>query len=394
MDVFTANAFGRASVPSGASTGLHAALEVRDGGRAYQGLSVNSAVSNVNNILAKKIVGMNVSDQESIDNLMITIDGTDNKSRLGANAILGVSLAVTRCAANVNNKPLYSYLGTKKVIPIPISNFINGGKHSVSQLNIQEFWVVPSKVKNFAEATQALAETYYTLRKIVQGKYGKLATNVGDEGGLVPPLVRATEALDLLTKAIDERGYGKQLFLGIDAAASTFYNWKLQQYNVENKKLLDRGEMIDYYKDLIGNYKLAAIEDPFDQDDFESFKELTAKTKIQIIGDDLLVTNPKRIATAIDENLCNSLLLKPNQIGTLTETYEANKLATKAEWKVIASHRSGETNDSFIADLAVGLGCGQVKIGAPNRGERLAKFNRLLRIEEELGGRAKYGLNS
>jgi len=333
---------------------------------------------------------MDVTKQEEIDKLMITIDGTDDKSRLGANAILGVSLAVARCAAATLKKPLYSYLGNKKALPIPVSNFINGGKHAGSQLKIQELLVIPQGTKNFSQSTQMLAETYVCLKEILSAKYGKSAINVGDEGGFVPSINKAGDGLNLLCKAIEEAGYGRNLKLGIDAAASELYNWKQQQYNVEGKNFLNREDLIDYYLNLIKTYPIIYLEDPFDQDDFESFKILTQKSKIQIVGDDLLVTNLNRINLAIREKLCNSLLLKVNQIGTLTEAAAAAKLAMKNGWKVTISHRSGETNDSFIADMAVGFGLEQIKLGAPCRGERVAKFNRLLRIEEELKNKEKY----
>jgi enolase len=392
VDIYCGNIFGRASVPSGASTGLYECVEIRDGTKNFMGLGVTNALNNIIKIIGPKIIGLDVCDQKKIDNIMITIDGTDNKSRLGTNAILAVSLAVAKCSSVVKNCELYETLGTKTIIPIPLSNFINGGKHSGSQLNIQEFLVIPSKVKNFSEATMALSETYHELKSIIQSKYGKNAVNVGDEGGFVPPVSKPSEALELISRAIEERGYQKELFLGLDSAASEFYNWKLQQYNIENKRFLEKSQMIDFYKELIGTYPIISIEDPFDQDDFESFKQLTAETKVQIVGDDLLVTNPARIKNAIENKLCNSILIKPNQIGTLTETFEAINITMKNKLNGIISHRSGETEDTFISDLAVGLGVGQIKLGAPARGERTTKFNRLLRIEEKLGKKAKYGI--
>jgi len=367
-------------------------VEVRDGTKDYSGLGVLNAIAHIDKIIAPKLIGLDVNDQEKIDNVMITIDGTENKSRLGANAILAVSLAVARCSAEIKGKELYQNLGGKMLMPIPLSNMINGGKHAGSQLNMQEFMVIPSKVKNFGDATKALSETYHELKSIIQAKYGRSAVNVGDEGGFVPPVSRPAEALELMSKAIEERGYQKQLFLGIDAAASEFYNWKLTQYNVESKRYLERGQLVDYYKELIGAFPIVSIEDPFDQDDFESFKQITAETKIQIVGDDLLVTNPKRIRNAVENKLCNATLIKPNQIGTLTETFSAITIDVKNKFNSIISHRSGETEDTFIADLAVGSGAGQIKLGAPARGERTAKYNRLLRIEEALGKKAKYGI--
>ena len=377
-------------MPSGASTGIYEAVELRDETKHYHGKSVHHAVNCVNKTIAAKIKGIDVTKQEDIDKLMIMIDGTEDKSRLGANSILGVSLAVAKCAASTLKKPLYSSLGTKKIMPVPFSNFINGGKHSGSHLKVQEFMIVPRRAKSFSHATQMISETYTCLRDILSTKYGKTATNIGDEGGFVPPVTRNSDALRLLCKAIDVSGYGRNLKIGIDAAASEFYNWKQQKYNIENKKFLGREELIDYYQDLIKAYPIISIEDPFDQDDFESFKLFTKKTKIQVVGDDLLVTNVSRIQNAIERKLCNALLLKVNQIGTVTEAISSAKLALKNDWRVMVSHRSGETNDSFISDLAVSLGLGQIKLGAPCRGERIAKFNRLLRIEEELKSKAVY----
>ena len=369
---------------------MYECVEVRDGGKDFFGLGVNNALSHINKIISPKLIGFDVNQQEKIDNVMITIDGTENKARLGANATLAVSLAASRCAAQLGGKDLYEHLGNKTLLPVPLSNMINGGKHAGSQLNMQEFMVIPSKVRNFSEAVKSLSEVYHELKSVIHSKYGRMATNVGDEGGFVPPISRPTEALDLISKAIEERGYQKQLFLGVDAAASEFYNWKLQQYNVESKRFLEKNQLIDYYKELIGVYPIISIEDPFDQDDFESFKQLTAETKIQIVGDDLLVTNPTRIKNAVENKLCNAALIKPNQIGTLTETFAAINVDMKNKFASIISHRSGETEDTFIADLAVGSGVGQIKLGAPARGERTCKFNRLLRIEEQLGKKSKY----
>jgi len=392
VDVLAGKYTGTASVPSGASTGLYEALELRDETKHYHGKSVLNAITNINTILAKKLLGKNVTHQWTIDETMTTIDGTENKSRLGANAILGVSLASARCAANAKNLPLYASLGKGRLLPAPFANIINGGKHADGNLRIQEFMIVPSKAKSFSEATLIISEIYHTLHDLIHNKYGKGATNVGDEGGFSPPLYDPHDAMNLLMKAVSELGYHGKVKFAIDAAASEFYDRKVQKYAIEAKKLLDRGELTDYYLNLLKLYPIISLEDPFEQDDFHAFQELTRKVKnVQIVGDDLLATNPQRIRLAMQQKLCNALLLKVNQIGTLTEALEAATMVSKYGWHTMVSHRSGETEDSFIADLAVSLGCGQIKLGAPARGERTAKYNRLLRIEEELGGdKAKY----
>ena len=377
-----------ASVPSGASTGKYEALELRDKERQYHGKSVYKAINNIHKLIAPKLIGKEITKQQDIDNLIVDLDGTPNKSNLGANATLAVSLAVAVAASNLLNKPLYKYLGNKTIIPIPFCNIINGGRHSEGDLQLQEFMIVPIKAKSFSQATQMAAEIYYTLKQNLDDKYGKLATHVGDEGGFAPPIKSPSEALDMLSKAIEENNYTNEVKLAIDAAASEFYTGT--QYKVEPDKMLNSDKLIEYYKDLIKKYPIISLEDPFDQDDFSAYKELKKKIRIQIVGDDLLATNKNRIEYVVKGNLCNCLLLKLNQIGTLTEALEAFKLATKAKWKTMISHRSGETEDTFIADLAVALGCGQIKLGAPCRGERTAKFNRLLKIEEDLGKKAKY----
>ncbi len=394
-DVLTTAGFGRASVPSGASTGKFEAVEVRDGGRRYNGRGVRTAVKTINNVIAKKIIGMDCLNQREIDSAMIKLDGTPNKALLGANAILAVSLAASRAAAASSKKPLYRYLtaltGNKKLIlPVPFSNVINGGRHAEGNLKIQEFMLVPTKFRAFGEAIAAVAETYHQLRKLMAAKYGTQSTHVGDEGGFAPNLNSADEALELLESAVTVAGYQNKIAFAIDAAASEFYSSEKKAYLLE--KDYGSGEMVDYYLGLVKSYRIVSLEDPFQQEDFESFAELTAKAKIQIVGDDLLVTNAKRIKTAIAKKSCNCLLLKVNQIGTLTEAIAAANLAKENNWKVMVSHRSGETEDAFIADLAVALGCGQIKTGAPARGERTAKYNQLLRIEEELGKKARYGL--
>ncbi|MBS3133546.1 phosphopyruvate hydratase [Candidatus Woesearchaeota archaeon] len=395
-DVFTSSGFGRAAVPSGASTGKFEAVELRDGGKRYNGMGVRSAVKNVNDVIAKKIVGRDCCNQEEIDNLMIEFDGTENKSLLGANAVLAVSLAVARAAASSSKKPLYRYLtgitkNRKLLLPIPFSNVINGGRHAGGSLKLQEFMLVPEKFSSFAEATAAVAETYHELKKIIARKYGKQSTNVGDEGGFAPSLKSAEEALELLESAVSISGYEKKISFAIDAAASEFYNNGKDVYELE--KAYGSSELIDYYLELIKNHNIISLEDPFHQEDFESFAEITERSSIQVVGDDLLATNPERIKTGVEKKSCNALLLKVNQIGTLTEAVTAAKIAMQSKWNVMVSHRSGETEDSFIADLTVALGCGLIKTGATARGERTAKYNQLLRIEGQLGKKAAYRRN-
>jgi len=384
VEVSTAGSLNKAIVPSGASTGKYEALELRDNGKAFLGLSVNKAVSNVNKIIAKKLKGMDVEKQREIDELMIKLDGTNNKSKLGANAILGISMAVSRAGAFSKNMHLFEYLGDiagnkRFKLPIPYSNVINGGIHAGNNLDIQEFMIVPVKSRNFSESVRIVSETYHLLKKDIEGKYGKLGANVGDEGGFAPPLNTAEEALDLLNESIVISGYRRKLRIAMDCAASEFY---------DNGSYLDSmsgDELTDYYLKLIKDYKIISIEDPFDQDDFPSYAKFMKKVKnIQVVGDDLLVSNTERVKQAIDKKLCDALLLKVNQIGTVTEAIDAANLALKNKWHVMVSHRSGETEDPYIADLAVGLGTGQIKLGAPCRSDRTAKYNQLLRIEELL----------
>jgi len=379
-----------AIVPSGASTGKYEALELRDGKKEYFGKSVMRAVNNVNTVISKKIVGMNLLDQKSIDDAMIQLDGTKNKSKLGANAMLGVSMAVCRLAAKVKQKQLYEYIaelsGTSVKnykIPVPFSNIINGGKHAGSSLKIQEFMITPVYAKTFREAVRMCSEVYHTLKKLIEERYGKAATNVGDEGGFAPQLSTPEQALDLMVDAIKKAGYFGKVKIAIDAAASEFYNEAEKCYVMDKKYSSD--ELIEYYLRLLKTYPIVTVEDVFDQDDFEAwakFTERASKLKVKVIGDDLTVTNPERIQMAIDKKLCNALLLKVNQIGTVTEAINAAKMAERAGWPVMVSHRSGETEDTFIADLAVGLGCGHIKLGAPCRTDRVCKYNQLLRIEE------------
>jgi enolase len=395
VEAYFNNYVGRAIVPSGASTGKYEALELRDGKSDYQGMAVTKAVNNVNKIIAGKLVGTEFLNQKAVDDFLITMDGTPNKSKLGANAILGVSMAVCRLAAAVKQKPLYAYIGEIAGvepkdfrIPIPFSNIINGGKHAGSSLKMQEFMIAAVNAKSFKDATRMTSETYHILKGLIQEKYGKGATNVGDEGGFAPQLTTPEQALDLITEAIKKAGYKGKVRIAMDAAASEFYDEKEQKYVMD--KPYTREEMVDYYLRLIKNYDIVSIEDPFDQDDYEGFNKLTAAAKkTRIIGDDLLVTNPERIKHAIENKLCNALLLKVNQIGTVTEAIAAAKIALSANWRVMVSHRSGETEDTFIADLAVGLGCGMIKLGAPCRSDRVAKYNQLIRLEEN---GIKYGV--
>jgi len=380
-----------AIVPSGASTGKYEALELRDGKKDYLGKSVMKAVDNVNNIISKKVIGMSFLDQKALDDFLIQLDGTSNKSKLGANAILGVSMAVARLAATLKEKPLYQYIGELAGtnpkdyrIPIPFANIINGGKHAGSSLKMQEFMISPVGAKTFKDAVKMCSETYHTLKKLVEQKYGKGATNVGDEGGFAPQLNTPEQALDLITEAIKQAGYKGNVKIAMDSAASEFYDEKEGVYVMDRK--YSKQELIDYYVRLLKTYPIISLEDPFDQDDFDSWAKLTeiaTKMKIPVIGDDLIVSNPERIRIAIEKKLCNALLLKVNQIGTVTEAINAAKLASSQGWRVMVSHRSGETEDTFIADLAVGLGCGSIKLGAPCRTDRVCKYNQLLRIEED-----------
>ncbi len=395
VDVITEHSLGSAMVPSGASTGKREALELRDGSNHYLGKSVLKAVRNVNTKIKKALVGFNVLDQAGVDGLLIDLDGTNNKSKLGANAILGVSLAVSRAAAAYYDEPLFSYIsritGRKPLLPIPFANVINGGKHADGNLEFQEFMIVPIGAKSFSEAVMMVSETYHILKGIIKDKYGSSAVHLGDEGGFAPPIDSVEEALDLLVEAVNKAGYKGRIKFALDAAASEFY---YPHHKLYLKKGFSPEELLDYYLFLIKKYPIVSLEDPFDQDDFLSFHEITKRTKrkkhFQIVGDDLLVSNPKIVMRAVEDHWCNSLLLKVNQIGTLTEALRSANIAFSAGWSVMVSHRSGETEDPFIADLAVGLGTGMIKLGAPARGERTAKYNQLLRIEEVLGRKARY----
>ena len=390
VDVYTCCGFGRAAIPSGASTGTHEALELRDGGDRYNGKGVMKAVKNVNDAIAPELLGMNASSQREIDRFMIEMDGTPHKSNLGANAILGVSLAVAKAAASSSGMPLYKYLGGINTarLPIPAFNVLNGGKHAGNELSIQEFMILPTGAKTFSEGLRMAAETYHALGKILQGKYGVGATNVGYEGGYAPPLIKTRDALDAIMSALDISGYGEEIKIGLDAAASSFY--LDGGYSVDGNRLAP-GELIDYYADLVGTYPIISLEDPFEEEAYDDFAKLTARLPgTIIIGDDLYVTNIKRLEKGIEMCASNALLLKLNQIGSVSEAFDAARMAFRSGWKVMASHRSAETEDSALADVSVALGCEMLKTGAPARSERTAKYNQLLRIQEELGEAASY----
>ncbi|MFH1064700.1 MAG: phosphopyruvate hydratase [Candidatus Woesearchaeota archaeon] len=390
VDIKTNSHFARAAVPSGASTGIHEALEMRDGGPRYLGKGVRTAVNNVNTKIVKIVAGMDCRKQRAIDTAMIKLDGTKNKSNLGANAILGVSLAAARLSAGVQGKSLHTTLGNKMLLPIPCMNIINGGQHADNKLQFQEFMICP-RGRTFAESLRMGSETYHVLKSEIGKVYGKDSTNVGDEGGFAPNIKKVEDALDIVTKAIRKAGYEDSIKIAIDAASSEFYDKKKNQYFVDGK-WMGSEKLTRLYEHIMDTYDVFSIEDPFDQDDFGPYPELTRsakRRKVQIVGDDLLVTNPERIEMAARTKLCSALLLKVNQIGSLTEAITAEGLARKHGWSTMVSHRSGETSDSFIADLVVGLGTGQIKSGAPCRSERLSKYNQLTRIEEELGHKAK-----
>ncbi len=381
---------GRAEVPSGASTGVHEALELRDGDKSrFMGKGVLKAVRNVNEIIAPNLIGMDVTDQLNIDKTMIELDGTENKSKLGANAILGVSLACARAAAIFLELPLYKYLGgvQPRLIPVPMMNILNGGKHADNNVDIQEFMIVPHGFKTFKAAYRAASETFHNLKAILKAK--KLATSVGDEGGFAPNLESNKEALELIVGAIEKAGYkpGKEISIAIDCAASEFYDDKKQKYIFEGKAGSYK-DMIKYYEVILKNFPIVLIEDGLAEDDWAGWKEMTKALgkKTQLVGDDIFVTNKKRVARGIKEGVANSVLIKLNQIGTITETIETIELARTSGYKTLVSHRSGETEDTFIADFTVALNLGQIKTGSLSRGERISKYNQFLRIEEELTG--------
>jgi enolase len=393
VEVKTERNLARAAVPSGASTGIHEALELRDGDeRRFQGKGVLKAVKNVNEVIAKKILGMDCREQEKIDNLMIKLDATKNKSRLGANAILGVSMAVARVASLEEGISLYEHIenlaGNKNfssplILPTPAMNIINGGKHAGNNLDIQEYMILPVGEKIFGEKVRICSEIYQSLKEVLKKKFGKKAINVGDEGGFAPPLEKVEEPLDLILGVIENLGYEDKVKLGLDCAASEFYNDKRGKYKIEGKELTYE-KLMKLYDNLLESYPIISIEDPFAQDDWKSWVNFMKRfgDKFKIIGDDLLVTNVERIKKAIELEACNALLLKINQIGTISESIEAFKIAKENNWQIMVSHRSGETEDSFIADFSIGLRAEFIKAGAPCRGERTSKYNQLLRIWE------------
>lgn len=386
--------FGRAAVPSGASTGAHEAVEKRDGDKSvYMGKGVLSAIEAVNGDIAEAILGLDAEDQSDIDAAMIELDGTENKGRLGANALLGVSLAVAKAAADARGLPLYRYVGgvSAHLLPVPMMNIINGGEHADNPIDFQEFMIMPVGAASIADAVRCGAEIFHTLKKGLSEK--GLSTSVGDEGGFAPALASTTDALDFIMQSIERAGYtpGDDVMLALDCAATEFFkNGKYEM--VGEGKSLTPHEMADYLADLAVRYPILSIEDGMSEDDFEGWKALTDKigNKVQLVGDDLFVTNPKRLQMGLDQGLANSLLVKVNQIGTLTETLEAVALAQRNRYTAVMSHRSGETEDSTIADLAVATNCGQIKTGSLARSDRLAKYNQLIRIEEELAGAARY----
>jgi enolase 1/2/3 len=387
--------FGRAGVPSGASTGVHEAWELRDGDKSkYLGRGVLLAVENVNNKIADELCGMDALDQYAVDHSMIDLDATENKKNLGANAILGVSMAVARAAAEHAGLPLFRYLGGAgaRVIPAPMMNIVNGGSHADNNVDVQEFMVMPLGFTSFTDAIRCGCEVFHNLKKVLQSK--KLSTNVGDEGGFAPDLKSNEEALEVIIEAIKKAGYeaGQQAFIALDPAASEFYNAEKKRYSVDGKDITAE-QLVDIYAKWVEKYPICSIEDGFAEDDWEGWKLMTDRLgdKIQLVGDDIFVTNTKRFQRGIDEGIANSILIKLNQIGTITETIETIQLAKRHGYTSVTSHRSGETEDATIADLAVALSTGQIKTGSASRTDRMAKYNQLLRIEEILGDSAIYG---
>lgn len=398
VDVVTESGIlGRAAVPSGASTGEYEAVELRDGGSAFLGKGVQNAVKNVNEIIARELIGYSVFEQVLIDQTMIELDGTENKSKLGANAILGVSLAVAHAAANELNLPLYRYVGgtNAKVLPVPMMNIVNGGSHSDAPIAFQEFMIMPVVADSFSQALQKGTEVFHSLKKILHDR--NLSTAVGDEGGFAPTFEGTEDALDTIMKAIEMAGYkaGEEIKIALDCASSEFYRdgkYDYTQFEGESGAIRSREEQVAYLKELTEKYPIISIEDGMDENDWEGWKMLTDAIgeKVQLVGDDLLVTNVKKLKTAIETNTSNSILIKVNQIGTLTETIDAVQMAQNAGYTAVMSHRSGETEDTTIADLAVALNTGQIKTGSASRSDRMAKYNQLLRIEEILGDTAVY----
>ena len=398
VDVVTENGvLGRAAVPSGASTGEHEAVELRDGGKAYMGKGVLKAVSNVNQIIAQELLGTSVFEQNKIDQMMIDLDGTANKSVLGANAILGVSLAAAKAAANELGMPLYRYVGgvSANTLPVPMMNIINGGSHSDAPIAFQEFMVMPVKAKNFTEAMQMGSEIFHHLKKVLHDR--NLSTAVGDEGGFAPTLDGTEDALDTIALAVKNAGYsfGDEIMIALDCAAAEFYvdgNYDYTKFEGESGIVRSSKEQADYLAELVAKYPIISIEDGMDENDWDGWKYLTeiVGDKVQLVGDDLFVTNVERLSHGIENGIANSILIKVNQIGTLTETIAAVNMAHNASYTSVMSHRSGETEDNTIADLAVALNCGQIKTGSASRSDRMAKYNQLLRIEEELANTAYF----
>ena len=398
VDIYSDNFMGRAAVPSGASTGENEAVELRDGGEYYLGKSVNKAVQNINEIISKELIGKNCVNQEEIDQLLIDLDGTNNKSKIGANAILGVSLACAHLSSQISNQPLYKLLGgdDANLLPVPMMNIINGGSHSDAPIAFQEFMIRPVGANSFSEALRYGAEIFHTLKSIIKSK--NLSTAVGDEGGFAPNFTGGTEeAIDTILYSIDKAGFsaGKDITLAMDCAASEFYKDGEYNYKIfegDNGQVRSSQEQVEYLKSLVDQYPIDSIEDGCDENDWQGWNLLTKEIgeRCQIVGDDLLVTNLKYLERAIEEKSANSILIKPNQIGTLTETINAINLAKESGWTAVVSHRSGETEDTTISDIAVGLNVGQIKTGSLSRSDRIAKYNQLLRIEEDLGDKAKY----
>ena len=403
VEVVTANGVFRSAVPSGASTGIYEAVELRDGDKArFDGKGVRKAISNVIDRCGPAIVGKDVSDQAGLDKLLCAVDGTKNKGSLGANAILGLSMAISKAAACHAGLPLYRYIArlaqnTDLRLPVPCFNVINGGKHAGNALPFQEFMVAPIKATSFAEAVRMGCEVYTALKSLLKAKYGPDSINVGDEGGFAPPIQDINEPLPLLMQAIEKAGHKGKFAICIDSAASEMQDETTKQYNLTFKSptptLITSAQLETIYLGWCNNFPIVSLEDPFEQDDFEAWTSITAKLEskgVQVVGDDLTVTNTSRINMALERKCCNSLLLKINQIGTISEAIESARLCRSRGWSVMVSHRSGETEDTYIADLVVGLGAGQIKTGAPCRGERTCKLNQLMRIEEELGS-SPYG---
>ena len=395
MDIKTTNGIFRSMVPSGASAGRHEALELRDKNTRYLGKGILKVINNINNIIAPKIIGLDCKSQEIIDSLLIKLDGTDNKGKLGANAILPVSMAITKAGASDKNLPLYSYVSEmfgiiSHKMPVPLCNIINGGKHAGQDNSFQEHMIMPTGAKSFSEGLRYVSEIYHYLSKILYKKFGSSGILIGDEGGFAPSgLININDRFDYIMKAIDKAGYNELIKIAIDPASSEFYYDGIYKIG---EKSFSGGEMIDIYTDLCKTYPIVSIEDGLAEDDWNSWIEITKKlgSKVQIVGDDLFVTNTKRIQKGIELNAANSVLIKLNQIGTVTETLNAIKMANDEGWSSIISHRSGETEDTFIADLVVGTSSGQIKTGAPARSDRTSKYNQLLRIEEDLGKEAEY----